>query len=120
MLFGCKNNSSEDFTTAPPAFKDTITLTRQIINDTLITNRIENITLYKDYLIVKATTKDDKLLSIFNKNTGKLIKSFANIRRGPGEYWKIILQVKNSMKNIRKLSKHYHNRTNTTTPKYKK
>lgn len=84
-LFGCKKESLYDFDFAAPVFKDTVEINGRVLNDSIITHFIRDLAIYKEYLITEATTKDDKMLNLYDRNTGEFIKSFVNIGRGPGE-----------------------------------
>lgn len=55
-----------------------------VLNDTSIFGYCRDFTLYKDYLIV-LSCMDEKFLHIYDKNTGKHLKSSLPRGRGPGE-----------------------------------
>lgn len=83
VLVSCKdkqrNNSLVDLIN-----KEAIYPQYTILNDTSIFNHCFKFEIYKDYLIV-LNFIDDKFIHIYDKNTGRHIKSVLSQGRGPGE-----------------------------------
>lgn len=78
----CKKDIYSDIAFEAPTFKDSVIVTPTVLNDTIFAKIIIGTNSYKDYLVLFANI-NDHLLHIFNKKDGRLVKSFAELGRGP-------------------------------------
>lgn len=67
-----------------PLFPDSVTVKANILNDTIFTMSAWGLASYKDYIILRADI-DNYMLHLYDKTSGKRVKSFAKIGRGPQE-----------------------------------
>lgn len=81
---GCRQEEKE-LAFNPPVFQQTKHLTGKVLVDTFVIGLCYDINYYKDYLLLSAYRSDDEQLNIFDKNSGRYVKSILPKGRGTGE-----------------------------------
>lgn len=81
---GCKKDPYAGINFEAPVFKDSTIVKTTILNDTIYSKSISNITCYKDYIVLFANI-NDYTFHLLDKKTGSIIKSSGRLGRGPQE-----------------------------------